>query len=424
MRHVLLLFVFFCLLLSVPTGAATVNGYVTNSWTAATSNGLVVTVADSLGAFSLTSVTSSGSWSVTIPSTYSYGRIIVTASTGCPGGGHRSSYLYSGSNITDNFQDCSNPPIAKINGVITPSINTGTVLIISKTYDPSTGAHILTAVDSIELFMAGGRFFKRWFTGSNYAKGTLLLKAIPKDPSFANYLPTYSFSSAKWNGAVVLPPGSIDTLGPYASSGVIDSITLIPGINPGGPGFVGGSVLLGANKTAAVGDPISNRTIILKSTTLGNIVSYTNSDASGHFAFSNIPYDTYEIFGDAPGKLNPYFTVTISPSAPIRGDITFEENDTKFFGHYGGLGMNTPNAIDEVRIYPNPVQNFAELRGLSVVTGKKHITLSDVAGRILFQEDIAATRGAYTISTGSLPMGIYTLQLQTENGNRNYRIVK
>ena len=74
------------------------------------------------------------------------------------------------------------------------------------------------------------------------------------------------------------------------------NISLIAGTNPGGPGFIGDSVLLGANKSAAVGDALDGRMLLL-ATSSGQAVAYTSSNASGQFSFPNLAYGTYDFRG-------------------------------------------------------------------------------------------------------------------------------
>jgi hypothetical protein len=193
------------------------------------------------------------------------------------------------------------------------------------------------------------------------------------------------------------------------------------GTNPGGPGVIGGSVLVGANKSTAVGDPLSSRLLLLTDNA-GLPVAYTYSDASGQFQFPNLAYGTYKIFGDAWGKTNPALTVTISAAKPSITDVVFEENNKTFKGHIGGLNVSGA-ALSGVAVYPNPVTDHVQFSGLSSIGGAKTIVLSDVTGAVVSRL-VVEQNGNASISTAALPAGIYMLQLQTTEGSASYKIVK
>jgi hypothetical protein len=193
------------------------------------------------------------------------------------------------------------------------------------------------------------------------------------------------------------------------------------GTNPGGPGFIGGSVLVGANKSTAVGDPLSR--ILLLTTMSGQPVAYTYSDASGHFQFSGIALGTYQIFGDAWGKTNPALTVTLSAAKPSVSDVVFEENNKTFKGHIGNLNAGTTIALNAVAAYPNPVTDHVQLSGLNAISGSKTVVLTDITGAVIARQTVEYGSPA-SISTGTLAAGIYMLQLQTSEGSASFKIVK
>ncbi len=231
-------------------------------------------------------------------------------------------------------------------------------------------------------------------------------------PSYSSYLPTYYTSSLNWSGATAL---SIANLTSSATN-----VSLISGTNPGGPAFVGGSVILGANKTAGVGAPLSKRILILTKSS-GEAIGYVYSDASGKFQFPNLPYGSYKIFGDAAGKANPQLSFTLSAASPRITDIVFEENSKSFTGHLNNVGV-AGTTLEALSVYPNPATAAVQVRGLEAIKGSKTLTLSTTTGALISRQVVET--GNAVIATDNLPAGIYLLQVQTAQGNASFRIVK
>jgi hypothetical protein len=238
---------------------------------------------------------------------------------------------------------------------------------------------------------------------------------LPSHPLYANYLPTYDTNKIIWNAA-----RQLDSL--HFSPCVTSNINMTPGTYPGGPGFIGGSVLVGANKPTAVGDPLPNKIILL--TDINNIpLAYRYTDTGGHFKFSGLAYGTYKLFGDAWGKINPALTVTITAAKPSLPNIIFEENNTFFRGIINLAVANTSNPLDGLTVYPNPVKDHVSIEGLNAIAGPKTVMVRSIIGNLLSTQSFAAGQQV-AANTANIPAGIYILQVLTESGNASFRIVK
>ena len=247
--------------------------------------------------------------------------------------------------------------------------------------------------------------------------GVLKVKAalIPNSPGYATSLPTYYTSSLNWNGTgVTTIPAGANTTGA--------NIAMIQGTNPGGPGFIGGDVLQGANKSTAPGDPLEGRILIL--TTAANVpVAYTYTDVDGHFEFPGLAYGTYKVFGDVWGKANPVLTVAISAAAPSMGGLSFEENSDSFDGSLWPASVATAPELNNVSVYPNPVADVLNVAGLNTIEGAKTVTLTGINGAVAFNHTYQANEKV-SISVSGLSAGMYMLQINTVKGNAIYKIVK
>jgi hypothetical protein len=419
------LFLVMLLLLSgAAVKAATVSGIVVNAATCAPVAGQMVYARDSFHTWQDSAVTNSaGIYSIVIPpSAFSRSVDILFLSTSACGSTiTRSTFYEAGVNSTCNFGICGND--SYIFGYIGPWVPGGLharIWLIRRDITPVTLDTVLTAIDSTftPTNSNGGYFFTRTCPSPS---ATYLLKAalLPSDPRYSSYMPSYMDSALTWSGALSITGAA------FTASGLpnpIDyNIYLKAGSNPGGPGFIGGSVLLGANKSTAVGDPLSSR-ILLLTTASGQAVGYTYSDPSGKFKFSNLPLGTYKLFGDAGGKANPALTVTLSNATQSISDIVFEENSKKFEGHSSSLNVGAAGTLADVSIFPNPATDVVNITGLGAIKGNKAVILSSLTGYEISRQVVAGD--AAHIAAAALPAGIYILQVQTEAGNAAYRFVR
>jgi hypothetical protein len=405
------------ILLAGAASAATLSGSVTSVATCGPVSGQKVYVQDSATNWLDSTLTNtSGLFSFTIPSSITSPSYLNVYTDAC-GARSMNGTFYNGSSVGTKLITCGSY------GIIAGQVKLGTtsvlgpsiVYLIQQTVNTSTMDTILTAVDST-LTSGYGAYNLRYActpTGTYFVKAALL----PAHPSYSSYLPTYYGNSLNWTGATALNATNYNGFG-----GGQTSVNLVAGTNPGGPAFIGGSVLLGANKTAGVGDPLAQRLLIVTDAGTGQAVAYTYSDAAGKFQFPALPYGTYNIFGDAMGKANPKLSVTVSATNKTVNNIIFEENDTKFEGHLNTTGVGRYSKLDGVSVFPNPATDFVNVKGLTSIDGSKTITLSNITGTVISRETI--TQGDASVSTSVLPAGIYMLQVQTVKGNATFQIVK
>ncbi len=365
----------------------------------------------------------SGVYSVTLPSTTNAGHPIwaytANCSTGTPA--TLSNYhTYAGVNITSNFTKCVPPPPPA------PDTMTG-IVTLGTGSTPAVGAKVYLIKKHPDSVMIGSSWFFTWtlsaidsnttgstgqyhFTVPKPRYDSLLVKAfLPVGhASYSSYLPTYHSSSLLWSGATAIPTST--------SSSITANIALIGGTNPGGAGFVGGSVLLGANKTTAVGDPLPNRQIILTDAA-NNAIAYTYSDNTGKFSFPSLPYGNYKIFGDVMGKTSTPLSISLSVSSPSMTAIVFEEKALTF-------NAKTTTSVSSVAgqqhgIYPNPAKDVVTITGL---TSDATVTIYDMTGRALVQQAVNASNNNVNIAT--LATGNYVLKLAAEQATTTIKLTK
>jgi len=403
-----------CGFISAAAMAATISGTVTDNNALPVASHMVYAQDTFAMTWTDSALTdASGNYTINIPGTLANNTgVLVSTHSNCAPYYLEQGFNYNGSNITANFVLCNVAAPTNIHGMVTstnPAIGdtAAIVYLINQHWDNVNNTRILTAIDSAYTDSMGYYYFN-----APALFDTLLVKAALRSfsPDYANYLPTYYTSSLNWSGAnMVLPNSQAD-------------IQLIAGTNPGGPAFIGGDVLQGANKNTAVGDPLSRRIIIL--TTGADVpVAYTYSNASGQFSFPSVAYGTYKVFGDAPGKSNPALTITVDAQHQSINNIVFEEHSHVFDAHIATAVVNVNGKLSGISLYPNPAVDNINVLGLETVNGAKTITLSSMTGASVYTHTFNNGEKA-VVPVSGLAKGIYMLNVHTAEGVATFKVVK
>lgn len=415
------LLILFALLLGRAATAATYSGTVTDAPTGMPVANQMVYLCDTSGHPKDSMLTSaSGAYSFTPGFMPANGFLVYVTACGVT---QHSSYTYPAPTTGGiwNVAICGTP-MRFWGGVYGYSPTNGYWFANAKVYliavtaiNPATGDTTLTAVDSFVTNSQATFDVSYAALPTQWVTNGLRLKAAlqPSDPQYANFLPSYFLPQApvlNWRDAMPM----------YYQLHEID-IELMNGVNPGGPAFVGGSVLLGANKNAGVGDPLSKRLLLLTKST-GEAVAYTYSDANGKFSFPSLPLGSYNIFGDAMGKSNPALSFTLTQANKSIVNIVFEENSKTFKGRIGNLAVGGTSAVDAIRVFPNPARDVVNVQGLSAIGGSKTIILLNVAGAEVARQTVS--KGEAALPVAGLPSGVYILQVQTPEGGATFRVTK
>lgn len=413
MRKLLLLAI--CAFFSATAMAATISGTVVDNNALPVANQMVIAQDTFANTWSDTAYTdASGNYSMTVPAWVANNTgMLVSTNENCAPYFLAQGFNYTGADITADFTLCvPPPPPAYINGMVTstaPAIGdtAAIVYLINQQWDAQNGTRILTAIDSATTDSLGYYSFN-----VPAVFDTLLVKAAERSfsPDYANYLPTYYTSNLNWSGATQVMPNTTA------------NIQLIAGVNPGGPAFVGGDVLQGANKSTAVGDPLNQKILIL--TTDANVpVAYTYSNAAGQFSFPNLAYGTYKIFGDAPGKSNPALTFTLDAQHQSISNIIFEEHSTVFDGHIATAVVNMNSKLDGISLFPNPAVDNINVLGLETVSGDKTISIRSINGATVYSHTFSDGAKA-VVPVSALSKGIYIMNVHTAEGTATFKVVK
>lgn len=268
--------------------------------------------------------------------------------------------------------------------------------------------NILSAVDTTSIDSMGFYGFTNVSFGSYYVKAAL----SPMSSNFNSYFPTYYGHQMFWSNATTINLNSASAIG---------NISLIAGNNPGGPGFIGGNVLQGANK--GPGDPIENVIVMLLDLS-DNPIAIDLTDVNGEFGFSNIAYGTYKVWIDVPGKTTTPALVTISATTPGVSNVNIIINSTTIV-----VGIeNSPSIFNSNvgKVYPNPSFDNSKLEiNLTEATQLK-ISIYNTVGQLVKNNtlELSSGRNVIDIKGSVLDNGIYTLRLEANIGHVYRKFVK
>lgn len=265
---------------------------------------------------------------------------------------------------------------------------------------------LLTAIDSVNLSDSGTYMF-RVMPGNYLVKAALL----PSSIHYSDYLPTYHTKASLWSSATNV---SITT-----SPSTLANITLIKGSNPGGSGFIGGFVSVGANKT---GDPIEKADVLLF-TAAGHPVAFVKTDGGGMYAFNNLAFGNYKVRIEVVGKPSEEYLVTLDANNPSAANGNFEVNSKDIKLKKSGTGILETTAV-ALGIYPNPASNNVSVSFENAADGIATINISDLAGKVVKTVAYPATQGNNTLSIdlNGLKNGLYIIGVSTAHAQYTGRV--
>ncbi|HRZ41405.1 MAG TPA: T9SS type A sorting domain-containing protein [Bacteroidales bacterium] len=300
-------------------------------------------------------------------------------------------------------------PAGNIYGNITiPGAVVGQAEVFLIEHDTIAGT--LTAIDTL---ITPGNTGIPHFLFSNVQPGTYLIKAamVASNPQYLNFMPSYHTSSLFWHQA-----NSIQVVAGNATQA---NINLIPGTNPGGPGFIGGLISQGANKSP--GDPLEGVLVMLLDVNNGdNPLAFNYTNGQGAFTFSNIPLGTYKVYTEIAGKTTFPNVVTLDAANPGITGIKIVVGSQVI----SGIEPGSPDTQPTVgQLQPNPAADLCLISLWQSSGSDLHIRITDLTGKTMREETrtLSAGKANLEIPVKQLPEGIYLITLWGENGWKTTR---
>ncbi|MCI4668813.1 MAG: PKD domain-containing protein [Bacteroidia bacterium] len=283
-------------------------------------------------------------------------------------------------------------------------INHGTAYLIK--VDSTPAGLSLNLIDSVDITQNSYLF-------TDVAGGSYLVKAAlkPNSPYYADNLPTYHSSFLTWDSAI-----SVQKYISRASANIL----LISGINPGGPGFIGGLVSQGANKTTG---PVLEGIQVNLLNADGSPVAYTYTDANGEYEFSNLAYGDYIIHVEVLGIPSQDINVTIDANNPSVSGKDFEVGTDMV-----SIATHLESAFrpESIKIFPNPVKESLKVNIEISRMASVQLRIMDLLGKevLVITEGEQIGENTFKLNTSQLLPGVYLLKIQLGDEMIVEKIVK
>jgi len=248
---------------------------------------------------------------------------------------------------------------------------------------------------------------------NNVSPGSYVMLASlsPNSSNYNDYLPTYFGDVINWADATVI------TVAPGGSS-LYNDINMVSTYGPvAGPGSISGSVVQGGNKVAGPGDPVSDVEILLLDNS-NNALASTYTNVYGQFAFNNLAYGTYKIYGEIAG-------LNCTPAIITLDAASQDVNNIKVTVNTSGIVASVNDELSEYvssvgTIYPNPVNSDGSIDISLLKSTKINVCIYSIVGQKMSEYELNAGPGMFKVPVIAehLDMGVYTIQFTTPDGLR------
>lgn len=137
--------------------------------------------------------------------------------------------------------------------------------------------------------------------------------------------------------------------------------------------------------------------------------------------------ETAPLLGSFSGHLMPGEIVSSGGSVYLKFETDALGRDYGWELHFEA-GINTSIHSDEVpagwQIFPNPGEGHFNILFEQPLTSEAHVVVTDVLGRVLWEQKLPAGSGRTTLDLGRLPMGAYLLQLHAGGQVKRELLIK
>jgi PKD repeat protein len=238
--------------------------------------------------------------------------------------------------------------------------------------------------------------------------GVYLVSAGLSDSSafYNQYVPTYYGNQYYWNDAQPIY---------LTESGSFYNIYMIYGSNPGGNGYVGGSIddgpfRLSNPELSSSMSPVLGAQVVI--TDLANVPQrWVRTDNSGAFSITDLAYGTYRLMADEPGMTCLPIEFTLSEQTPgVTIDLVMGDEIT------GIVSYETSFVQGDV--YPNPSNSLANLNIELIKPASLTMTMTSITGQVTWTKTNSFLQGKSSIQipVRGIADGLYFLSIYSYKG--------
>lgn len=250
------------------------------------------------------------------------------------------------------------------------------------------------------LFQEYGYYWFGYLFPGNYL---IKISLTEGSAHFNDYFTTYFGNEISWTKADLLTISTSSYFGAEIHLSPVQELSA-------GAGVIKGYVKYDQGNGFSL--PLVSQTTVILSDENHTPLLFTRPNPNGYFEFNGIPHGTYFLTADATGKPSTIVTFTLTANAPDISGI----NLTVFGSVHSGIREDLPDGMTFIRIYPNPVIDFLQVRVFSPVNAGVDLNVIDLAGRSYYSNKTELQRGIneIVISAASFQPGVYILIIQPE----------
>jgi len=292
----------------------------------------------------------------------------------------------------------------------------GSIKIWLITYNPST--LLLQAVDSMTTFSGGTSAYYQFTTSAVTDSYRVKAAYFPTTFSSTGYIPTYYGSFYYWHDAT-----AFYHINPTTDGG--RDITMAYGTVTAGPGFIGGSIVTGANKGTSTYAPAVNMLVYLKNAA-GSVIQQTYTDATGAYSFGTLPVGTYSVHPEALNYITTeYSSINLTSTSDSFKHANFGQHTISKTILPATTGVqNIGSLVSSVNAFPNPTTGKLNIQWAETTNEKAVISIMDVTGREVYTSTLNMTQGTGTsqIDLSGLNSGTYLISVKSATISYNNKI--
>ncbi|MBL7882889.1 MAG: choice-of-anchor L domain-containing protein [Bacteroidia bacterium] len=259
--------------------------------------------------------------------------------------------------------------------------------------------------------------------------GNYIVKAFPNKLIYPNAITTYYGDDFVWDTALII--------GQTCGISYVYDITIIEGEVLVGPGGLSGKITEGNNFTRLEGDPIPGIDVKLGRNPGGQIISSTQTDASGNYTFLNVPYNdgavngiSYTVYVDMPGLgRDSSYVIVLNSSSPNADSLNYLADSTTIYVNSNPQTVISNYSLakqNKFNVYPNPFKENITVSYSLNANAEVKLEVYNVLGEKV--QSIVNTNqqaGEYNYNTiNNLNSGVYFVSLSVNGKISTQRIIK
>jgi hypothetical protein len=194
---------------------------------------------------------------------------------------------------------------------------------------------------------------------------------------------------------------------------------------PPGTGYIGGYIATTSGSSGFVA--AQGMLVLLLDGVSGSAITFTYTDASGNYSFSNIAVGNYIIYPEQFGYHTTESPVVIlSSTLDSATKIDFRAYPAaRIIIPYTAAGVKDIDQNTSLVVYPNPTSGLLNLRWNDLPAERANVIITDMVGREVYRTvvTINAAQGETQIDPNGLKDGIYLLSIKGDQLNYSGKLV-